>query len=75
MGVILLIMIWIIIGIILYKRYIKHRGKKLKESLIEQKESLKFIAISTDNDKERIEAFEKIEKCDKAIKNLEKQWY
>lgn len=73
--VILLLVIWIIVWILLYKLSIKHKWKTLKKNLIEQKENYTTIATLTNDDKERVEAMKKVTECDKAIKNLEKQWY
>lgn len=75
MMVILLLVIWIIAWISLYKWSIKHKWKSLKENLIAQKVNYTTIATLTNDDKERTEAMQKIAKCDKAIKNLEKKWY
>lgn len=75
MGVILLVIVWIVMGIIIYKLHIKHKAKRLKQTLVKQKANLEFIALNTYDDTERADALMNIEKCDKAIKNLEKQWY
>lgn len=75
MEAVILVIIWMVMGVYLYKRSIKKRWKNLKKQLIEQKTSLSFIILNTDDDEERAEAVEKLQKCDKAIKNLEKQWY
>lgn len=40
-----------------------------------QKANYATIATLTNDDKEREEAMKKVAECDKAIKNLEKQWY
>ena len=73
--VILLLVMWIIVWILLYKWNIKHKWKTLKKNLIAQKANYTTIATLTNDDKEREEAMKKVVECDKAIKNLEKQWY
>ena len=72
---IVFLVIWAIVWVMLYKWSIKHRWKALKEDLISQKASYATIATLTNDDKERVEAMKKMAECDKAIKNLEKQWY
>ena len=56
MEAVILVIIWMVIGVYLYKRSIKKRWKNLKKQLIEQKTSLSFIILNTDDDEERAEA-------------------
>ena len=73
MTTVLLIILWIIIWVILYKRLLSYRKKFLINELKEKRQSLITIVELSKDEAEVEKAIEDIDKCNKAIQNLEKQ--